>query len=104
MSGCSAALRSLTSSLTTAVAEGRLNEVTTEVGQVNANGGQCRKIWGFDGNLSNTLFTKIMQCRLELGQMVSISKYRGTTRYRCRNFKVSNYRLMTGWFILNVIP
>ena len=41
---------------------------------------------------------------LEPGQMVSISKYRGTTRYRYRTFKVSTYRLTIGWFILNGIP
>ena len=41
---------------------------------------------------------------LELGKMVSISKYRGSARYRYQTFKVSKYRLTTGWFICNVIP
>ena len=36
--------------------------------------------------------------------MVSLSKYRGTTRHRYRTFKVSKYRRITGWFIFNVIP
>ena len=40
---------------------------------------------------------------LELAQMVPISKYRSTTRYRYRTFKVSQYRLMTGCFIFNGI-
>ena len=40
---------------------------------------------------------------VELGQMVSISKYRGTTQYQYRIFNVSKYRLTTGWFIFNVI-
>ena len=45
----------------------------------------------------------ILRLCLELEQMVSISKHRGTTRYRHRTFKVS-YRLTEGWFICNVIP
>ena len=34
-------------------------------------------------------------------QKLAISKYRGTTRYRCQIFKVST---LAGWFIFNVIP
>ena len=41
--------------------------------------------------------------RSELGQMVMMSKYRGTTRYRYQTFEVSKYRLTTGWLIFNVI-
>ena len=35
---------------------------------------------------------------------LSISKYRGTTRYRYQTLKVSKYRLTIGWFVYNVIP
>ena len=42
--------------------------------------------------------------KLEMSQMVSILKYRGTTQYRYRICNVSKYRLTTGWFIFNVFP
>ena len=41
---------------------------------------------------------------LELDQMVAISKYRSTTLYQYQTFKVSKYRLTTGWFMFNAIP
>ena len=44
------------------------------------------------------------QRQLERGQMVSILKYRGITRYRYRTFNVLKYRLTTEWFIFNIIP
>ena len=41
---------------------------------------------------------------IQFGQMVSISKYLGTTQYWYQTFKVLRYWLMTSWFIFNVIP
>ena len=41
---------------------------------------------------------------LELGETVSMVKYRGTTLSQYQTFKVSKYRLTTGWFIFNVVP
>ena len=54
--------------------------------------------------LSNVVDTRNTRFQVELGQTVSIWKYRGATRYRYRTFKVSKYQLTTGWFIFNVIP
>ena len=44
----------------------------------------------------------LIDISVELGQIgIDVSKYRGTTRYRYRTFKVSKYRLTVGWFIFN---
>ena len=39
---------------------------------------------------------QIVMYYLELGQMVSISKYHDTIRYRYQTFNVSKYRVSTG--------
>ena len=41
---------------------------------------------------------------LDLGQLASISKYRGTTRTRYRYFLSVEVSTLVGWFIYNVIP
>ena len=45
----------------------------------------------------------IFMLKVQQGQMVSIAKYRSATQYQYQTFKVSMYRLTTGWFICNVI-
>ena len=54
--------------------------------------------------IKNSQYLVLYVSLLELRQIASILKYRGTTRYRYRTFKVSKYRLTTGRFISNVIP
>ena len=46
----------------------------------------------------------ILMSSVELGQMVSTSKYRGIARYRYQTFKVSKYRPTTGSLTFNTIP
>ena len=69
-------------------------------------GGRAKVGRGVCGAFNNWLMESRQRCRryfihVELGQMVSISKYRRTTRYRYQ--KASKYRLTTGWFISNII-
>ena len=50
------------------------------------------------------LLTLLSSFFVELGQMVSMLKYRGTTWYQYLTVKVSQYRPTAEWLIFNVIP
>ena len=50
-------------------------------------------LYRLDDNNKLLIRNSLLQLILELGQIVSISKYPGTTRCRYRTFKVSKYRL-----------
>ena len=47
---------------------------------------------------------QITATHVKPGQMVSILKYRDTTRYRYQTYKKKSIKVSTAWLIFNVIP